>query len=159
MWNEQDLKQMEVKGITTAQIDRQLERFALGFPWLRIQAVATVGNGIVRLTPNDESGCIRSWQQFGGTIEKFVPASGAASRMFKNLYAFVQSGRSVPSTDFEREFFAHIQQFAFYYTLNKTCVKLHGLNVVKLMEAERELDAGEAMDGPAAFAKLRARYE
>lgn len=29
----------------------------------------------------------------------------------------------------------------------------------KLMEAERELDAGEAMDGPAAFAKLRARYE
>ena len=145
MWNEQDLKQMEAKGITTAQIDRQLERFALGFPWLRIQAVATVGNGIVRLTPNDESGCIRSWQQFGGTIEKFVPASGAASRMFKNLYAFVQSGRSVPSTDFEREFFAHIQQFAFYYTLNKTCVKLHGLNVVKLMEAERHVDVVRAL--------------
>ncbi len=36
MWNEQDLKQMETKGIDTAQIDQQLERFAQGFPWLRI---------------------------------------------------------------------------------------------------------------------------
>lgn len=145
MWNEQDLKQMETKGIDTAQIDQQLERFAQGFPWLRIHSVATVGHGIVRLTPKDENGCIQSWKQFDGTIEKFVPASGAASRMFKNLYAFINSGHATPETDFEREFFAHIQQFAFYPTLSKTCLRLHGMNIAKLIEENRHVDVVRAL--------------
>ena len=140
MWNDQDLKQMAAKGIATAQIDRQLARFAQGFPWLRIKSVATAEDGIVRLTAQQQSSCIQSWKQFGGTIEKFVPASGAASRMFKDLYAFVNSGRMVPETDFEREFFDHIQQFAFYPALNKACVRLHGLPLSKLTEAGRHVD-------------------
>lgn len=145
MWNEQDIKQMEAKGLTTEQIDKQLARFAQGFPWLRIQAVATAGNGIVRLSTKDENSCIQSWKQFDGTIEKFVPASGAASRMFKNLYAFVNSGRSVPETDFELSFFDHIQQFAFYSTLNKTCVKLYGTPIPMLIEAGRHVDVVRAL--------------
>ena len=55
MWNDQDLKQMAAKGIATAQIDRQLARFAQGFPWLRIKSVATVEDGIVRLTAQQQS--------------------------------------------------------------------------------------------------------
>ena len=145
MWNDQDLKQMEAKGITTAQIDRQLERFAQGFPWLHIETAATVENGIVSLTPKQESSCIQSWKQFDGTIEKFVPASGAASRMFKDLYAFVNSGRTEPETQFERAFFEHIQQFAFYSSLNKTCVRLHEMSVSKLIEAGRHVDVVRAL--------------
>ena len=53
MWNDQDLKQMEAKGITTAQIDRQLERFAQGFPWLHIETAATVENGKLYLYLSD----------------------------------------------------------------------------------------------------------
>lgn len=140
MWNEHDLKQMESKGITTAQIDKQLERFDQGFAWLRLEDVATVDNGIVRLSPKQESSCIQSWRQFDGSIEKFVPASGAASRMFKDLYAFVNSGRTAPTTDFERTFFDHIQHFAFYSALNKACLRLHEQTVPKLIEAGRHVD-------------------
>ncbi len=147
-WNEHDMKQMEVKGISTEKIDEQLQRFAQGFPWLRIEAVATVENGIVRLSPKQESGCIQSWKAFGGTIEKFVPASGAASRMFKDLYAFVNSGRMTPETDFERAFFSNVQQFAFYPTLNKACVKRYDMNILKLMDAGRHADVARTLLEP-----------
>ena len=36
---------------------------------------------------------------------KFVPASGAASRMFKNMFAFVDADYDVPTTDFEKKYF------------------------------------------------------
>ncbi|MDL2306159.1 DUF4301 family protein, partial [Bacteroides sp. OttesenSCG-928-D19] len=52
------------------------------------------------------------------TIVKFVPASGAASRMFKNLFEFLDADYDEPSTGFEKAFFDNISQFAFYNELN-----------------------------------------
>lgn len=42
---------------------------------------------------------------------KFVPASGAATRMFKDLYAFLEDEKE---TGFIEQFFAHLEEFAFY---------------------------------------------
>ena len=78
MLNQDDLKLIEAKGITESTIDAQLKRFAVGFPALKIEAVATVENGIVRLDDKKATQCLRLWKEFTGTIEKFVPASGAA---------------------------------------------------------------------------------
>ena len=111
MLNENDLQLIENKGITASQIDEQINRFEKGFPHLRIHSVATVGNGIMRLGEKDINHYIKLWrqaQQHGTTIEKFVPASGAASRMFKNMFAFTTSGRTTPETDFEKQYFDNI---------------------------------------------------
>ncbi|MBQ6079360.1 MAG: DUF4301 family protein [Muribaculaceae bacterium] len=148
MWNEKDQRLMSDKGITESVIEAQLKRFETGFPWLKLAAVATVGNGIIRLDPKKETQCIKSWKEFQGggtTIEKFQPASGAASRMFKNLFAFVNEGKAAPDTDFERQFFEGITQFAFYPQLNKTCVSLYQNNVGELMEAGRYVDILKAL--------------
>jgi len=148
MFSENDKKVMAAKGITEASIEGQLKRFETGFPWLRLEAAATVGNGITRLDVKQQTQCIKTWKEFqggGATIEKFQPASGAASRMFKNLFAFVNEGKSAPETDFERQFFDNITLFAFYPQLNKTCVNLYQHNVGELTAQGRYADVLEAL--------------
>lgn len=150
MLQEQDLKQIEQLGITAEQLQAQLERLGNGFPWLKIEAVATVGNGIMRLSPQQQSQAMKRWKAFqaaGGRIEKFVPASGVASRMFKNLFAFVAAGKTEPETDFEQTFFSRIEQFAFFGELNKTCQRLYGQGVQDLMAGSRYADVVKALLG------------
>ena len=148
MLTTQDLAQLERKGIKPAVIDEQLKRFETGFPYLAIEAVATIGNGIVRLDDEAIAACLKSWTEFrrgSGTIEKFVPASGAASRMFKDLFAFANGDHDEPLTDFEQKFFARINNFAFYPLLNKACVKLHGKDVAELVAEGRRRDVAHAL--------------
>ena len=148
MWNENDKKQMAAKGITEPVIEAQLKRFETGFPWLKLEAAATVGHGIMRLDAKQQTQCAKVWKDFqgeGASIEKFQPASGAASRMFKNLFAFINEGKTAPETDFEREFFGNITLFAFFPQLNKTCVSLYQSNVAELIEAGRYADVLKAL--------------
>ena len=148
MLNDNDKKLMANKGITEPVIEAQLKRFETGFPWLKLEAAATMGKGITRLDPKQQSQCMKLWKEFqagGATIEKFQPASGAASRMFKNLFAFINEGKSAPETDFEKQFFDGITQFAFFTQLNKTCVGLYQKNVNELVEAGRYADVLKAL--------------
>ena len=59
MLNEKDLKLMSGKGITEPVIEAQLKRFETGFPWLKLEAAATVGNGITRLDAKQQTQCIK----------------------------------------------------------------------------------------------------
>lgn len=148
MLNPSDLKFVENKGISEEMIDAQLKRFQTGFPYLKINAVATVGNGIKKFTPEEVSKCMNSWSEFqqtGNTIEKFVPASGAASRMFKNMFAFATSGNTIPTTDFEKTYFENITKFAFYSDLNNACKKIHSQSVQELMAEEKYVEIAKAM--------------
>ena len=148
MFNDNDKKLMASKGITEAVIEAQLKRFETGFPWLKLEAAATVGQGITRLDAKQQAQCIKVWKGFqsgGAIIEKFQPASGAASRMFKNLFAFINEGKAAPETDFEKQFFEGITLFAFYPQLNKTCVNLYQSNVSELTAAGRYADVLKAL--------------
>lgn len=148
MLTKEDFALIEAKGITQEMIDTQLANFNNGFPYLKIDSVATVGNGIVAIDDAEASKYIKQWNEFkdgGGTIEKFVPASGAASRMFKNIFAFVTDNKPAPETDFEKEFFANITKFAFYPLLNKACVDMYKLSINELVEAGRYVDVARAL--------------
>ena len=150
MLNEKDKSLLQAKGISEETLEAQLKRFATGFPYLKIKTVATVGNGIKRLSDKEIKECVKSWKAFqatDGTIEKFVPASGAASRMFKNMFAFVASGNSEPATDFEKEFFGNIDKFAFYGDLNKACKNLYGQDTHTLIAGGRCREVAQAMLG------------
>ena len=143
MLTQEDLKLLEEKGITTDMLDRQIARFKSGFPYLKVKSAATVGDGIRRLTDTVTEYYTELWNSRlaeGCKVVKFVPASGAASRMFKNLFEFVSSGRREPETDFEKKFFDGIKKFAFYDALNEACVKKHGKDIESLMSACRYVD-------------------
>ena len=140
MFTDKDLKTIEKKGLSMAVIEEQLNRFKNGFPFLEVKSAASINNGIVKLNTMEETECIYTWQEFllrGGSVEKFVPASGAASRMFKNMFAFLSADYSEPQTAFEKEFFNGVKKFAFYEELNDACKKCTGKDIDTLV-ADKE---------------------
>ncbi len=137
MLSEKDLKQIAAKGITAEQLEQQLEDFKHGFPFLRIEAAASVGRGIMAPTDAEREAYIKKWEQYkaeGHKIVKFVPASGAASRMFKNMFAFMNGDHDEPQTDFEKEYFNNIEKFAFYGALNEKCKENDGKTIPELIK-------------------------
>ena len=136
MLSQNDLKQIALKGITPEQIDVQMGEFRTGFPFLRLDAAASVGNGIVAPDVKERGMYEQCWNDYkasGHRIVKFVPASGAASRMFKDMFAFVDAPYDVPTTDFEKRFFDNIERFAFYAELDAACQKNEGKGIKALM--------------------------
>ena len=134
--SEKDLKQIAQRGITPEQIETQLHQFETGFPFLRLDAAAAVGNGIVAPTEEERKKYVAAWQAYkaqGRRVVKFVPASGAASRMFKNMFAFVDAPYDVPTTDFEKKYFQDIEKFAFYDALDAVCQKNLGKDIKTLL--------------------------
>ena len=136
MLSERDLKQIADKGISEKQIENQLNEFKTGFPFLRLEAAASVEHGIVATTEESRAKYEKSWEQYkaaGKKVVKFVPASGAASRMFKDMFAFVDAEYDKPTTDFEKKYFENIEKFAFYGELNDVCVKNEGKDISTLL--------------------------
>ena len=136
MLQEKDLKQIAQRGISEEQIKTQLHQFETGFPFLRLEAAAAVGRGIVAPTEEERKQYVEAWEQYkaaGHRIVKFVPASGAASRMFKNMFAFVDAPYDVPTTDFEKKYFDEIENFAFYDALDAVCQKNEGKGIKALI--------------------------
>ena len=137
MLSNQDLNQIASLGITEEMVEHQLEEIKNGFPFLKIDSAASVGNGILRLSSEEMAEYISHWESYsaeGHKIVKFVPASGAASRMFKNLFAFLNADYDVPTTDFEKSFFDNIKKFAFKKQLCNKCKDNEGLSVCNLLK-------------------------
>ena len=138
MLTQQDLKQLAQKGISEQQIETQLGQFKTGFPFLKLEAAAAIGHGIVAPDATAGRKYVETWQQYkaaGRKVVKFVPASGAASRMFKDMFAFVDADYDKPTTDFEKKYFDNIQKFAFYQELDAVCQKNEGKGIKELMAA------------------------
>lgn len=123
----EDKELLAQKGITEAQIAEQLACFRSGFPYLKLDAAASIEKGILAPGPEEQKEFLDAWDAYthtDKTIVKFVPASGAASRMFKNLFEFLDAEYSEPSTKFEQTFFDSIEKFAFYDDLNEACIHI-----------------------------------
>ena len=115
MFTEKDLNDFAAVGITPAEAEKQISNFRNGFPFLHVAAPATVGNGISQLSSDDRKKYVELYDGYSGKILKFVPASGAASRMFKALFKAaddLDSGE--PLSDGACLFFDNISKFAFY---------------------------------------------
>lgn len=136
MFTEKDLSQLQEKGISQQQVDTQLNYFKTGFPFLKIINAASIKKGILKLSDKDEEKYLHAWQEYlegDKKVTKFVPASGAASRMFKDLYAFADADYNVPTTDFEKTFFDNLNKFAFYDALNYACKEHTGKTADELI--------------------------
>ena len=148
MLSQQDLNQLAAKGISEEKLNSQLEEFKTGFPFLKLEAAASVGKGIIAPTEADVKQYEEAWEQYkaqGHSIVKFVPASGAASRMFKDMFAFAYADYDVPTTDFEKKYFDNIEKFAFYDALDDACRKNLGAGVKELIANGRYKDVARNM--------------
>lgn len=138
--SERDKHQLKEKNLTPEDIDRQIEIFRKGFPFIKLDRPAIINDGIFAFSEKriDELVNYYQKQHQAYDIIKFVPASGAASRMFKNLYAFMQdyTGSAEQLKELEKQkdfnsvkyFLDHLHDFAFFCEL-KRIMRDSGYNI------------------------------
>jgi hypothetical protein len=128
MWSQNDLFQIYNKGISIQSLENQLDHFHKGFPFIRLLRPAIQNDGIMIFREEKMKELIALFQEQAPQLHvlKFVPASGAASRMFKHLFEFRESIRNIKipenyasDTSFNSVyyFFQNIHHFAFYNDL------------------------------------------
>jgi hypothetical protein len=129
MLTKDDLKQLHAKGIDPKTIETQVENFKRGFPYIDLVRPAIVGDGIKAFNAKDAKKLSYYYDSNSKKYEvlKFVPASGAASRMFKQLFEFlefftgsdtdIQKLNQDPKLKDVKTFFTRIKDFPFYEDL------------------------------------------
>jgi hypothetical protein len=150
-FNDRDLRQIQEKGLTPENVIKQIEVFRRGFPYTRLRRPCTVGDGVHVLKEEDlESlGERHRSSALSGRVMKFVPASGAAARMFKLLLSFntreeildeahiaSQAERNNPDYRKLQAFLKGIEHFAFVDPL-KQVMKEDGLDLENLLSSGR----------------------
>lgn len=136
MLTAEDKALLEKKGISEEKIAEQLACFEKGFPFLKLDGAASIEKGILAPAEEEMKAYLEAWDAYmqgEKKIVKFVPASGAASRMFKNMFEFLGAEYDVPTTDFEKKFFDNVHKFAFYGDLNAACEKNNGKGIDALV--------------------------
>lgn len=126
IFSEEDQIRLSEKGIDPRKAMRQIETFKEGIPFIHLSRAAVTGDGIVRLTIEEQEGFRSHYNQNKGKIRtlKFTPASGAASRMFKALFTFINEFNP-DQTSFEgyinrpdqkdvKVFYEGLERFPFY---------------------------------------------
>jgi hypothetical protein len=136
-FNKHDLEDIRSRGIPPDQASDQIEIFKRGLPFIRLLRPCTVEEGITALDDQDIKRLSRIYEKacLSGRAVKFVPASGAASRMFKlllNKKDDYLNGSAKKNPDYERflMFFEEIERFPFYEKLASVMSK-KGLDIKK----------------------------
>ena len=118
MFSKEDLQQIEQHGLTQAQVEQQIENFRKGFPYLKIVRAAAAGDGVLVMSDEQITQAEARYNDAAANIKmvKFVPASGAATRMFKELFEYVNDDKRTPGID---KLLDNIEKFAFWPELSK----------------------------------------
>lgn len=178
MLSESDKKQIIGRGSTIENVETQIQNFKTGFPLLILDSTATTKHGIRKISQLDQVNLLRSYDSLKAdrTMVKFVPASGAASRMFKSLFSFIEeykgtdedyrifsNGESFPDV---YQFFREIENFAFYGDLKEAYnvdgeglheahLKHRFVNILKVLLTASGLDYGQLPKGLLKFHRYK----
>jgi len=178
IFSEKDIKQIEQKGLSLKKVKNQIELFETGIPFINLVAEATINEGILRLSEKEIQESMSFYESKKDIISilKFVPASGAATRMFKFLYSFLEE------YDLEKEsinsyinghknndlslFFIGLDKFPFYNIVQKQLqesypnydslsINEQRLKFVEIILNEDRLDYGNFPKGLLPFHKYK----
>lgn len=114
-FSSQDLQDLQARGIAPSEAERQLGLFRTPPAPARLERPATVGDGILRLSEAQQA----KYERLGlgllsqGKVSKLVPASGAATRMFKDFLAALETAEGMPAGPVA-EALTNVERFAFY---------------------------------------------
>lgn len=113
-----DISHIENHELSINKIEKDIDYLKKGFPSLEVVKPATLNDGIITFSPEEEETLIENYQNSEVEAIKFVPASGAASRMFRSLHQFMEE---YPATQMDFETFLHQDHykdlFGFFNTM------------------------------------------
>jgi hypothetical protein len=143
-----DLLRIENHHLSIEKIEKDIDYLKKGFPSLEVVKPATLNDGIIILDPQEEDELISIYQKSKLEAIKFVPASGAASRMFRMLHQFMEE---YPASQIDFETFLHqddykdlvsffdaIEHLPFYEDL-KFALKGKGVDFDSLSQGDKAL--------------------
>ena len=139
-WSARDLKRIALEGLTIEEVERQLALFRQGVSPVRLNRPCHVGDGIVLLSQKEQKHFIAAYEEALRTkrFMKFVPASGAASRMFKEWHRCLHERGF--TTEAEREAFVRdLKRYAFFQDLKNT-IAAKGRDIEDLIRAKADAD-------------------
>lgn len=122
------------RGSEIAIVKKQIDDFKTGFPYLNLDRPATIGDGITKLSNEQIDSFVKNYEALtdGQKLLKFVPASGAATRMFKELFEYLASGQMNSGTE---QFISGLKGFAFLNELTES-LKKQGHHLDDLIESK-----------------------
>lgn len=134
----QDLRQIKALGLSKRDVERQIAVYAKGPTWLKLDRPCTQGDGILSLTPAQRKKLILQFETEAGNymLLKFVPASGAASRMFGSWFIAAAQG-SFGNAGLDRSFLSDLRKMPFISLLEKhdaACLMISQKNVRAVLE-------------------------
>ncbi len=161
MFSEADLERFKEKNISREEIEYQLMKFRTGFPPADIIEPATIGNGIRVFSKEDKDMLRKRFDEEAGSMElkRFIPASGAASRMFKSLFHafeelrtldYAAQGQWINEHHDIQQFFDQLEHYPFTDELELTGNESHA-EVLELLLTPRKLNYGNLPKGLLAF--------
>ena len=118
MFTQEEITQIEAHGLSVAAVEKQIENFRNGFPALPVVRAAAGGDGVKQL---DAESVAEREAYYNDNLKniktiKFVPASGAATRMFKELFEYVNDDKRTAGID---KLIVNLEKFAFFPELAK----------------------------------------
>ncbi len=118
MFNHEDILQIEARGLSVSEVEKQIENFRNGFPSLPVVRAASGGDGILQFSEDE---IVAAEELYNSRVKelrtlKFVPASGAATRMFKELFEYVNDDKRTAGID---KLITNLEKFAFFAELAK----------------------------------------
>lgn len=137
-WSARDREQIAAHGLSIDEIERQLECYRRGFPPVRLNRSCGLGDGIVEISETDQERLLDLYEEVGRTrrLVKFVPASGAASRMFQEWYRLLDAGGSFDE-DARAIFSRNLKRYAFFPDLQAAMVS-EGRDIENLIANRQE---------------------
>jgi len=152
MFSEREIEQIEQRGSEVKEVEKQIENFVNGFPYLAANRAASVGDGILKFDEEEVDHYQKLYKEKSivKKIIKFVPASGAASRMFKELFSFLENN-DFDGNKAAQAFISGLQDFAFYEQL-VSGLSSKGIDIEEALESKNyavivnELLASDGMD-------------
>jgi hypothetical protein len=150
-FTDQDYRQMDALEISKSQVQAQVDIFKKADSFVHLGRTCTVENGVIKIPPHEIAGYLRQHEKAAqnNRFMKFVPASGAATRMFQALLAFynqpsspVCKGSHLESSgEFSLEcrflrFMSQMQHFAFFDDLEAAIIR-DGLHLGSLIQEGR----------------------
>lgn len=132
MFRPEDIRQITARGSQFEVIEQQIENFITGFPFLKITEACSNYHGLIKLSDSEIQKYISFFEEkvsSGLELIKFVPASGASSRMFKSLFSALEDWQKniVTSENINDKeivmFLNQLDEFAFYDDLKELALK------------------------------------
>ena len=134
-FTDEDIERIEAEGLNEEKVLFQLEEFKRGAPFARLTRPCTIGDGITVIPEDEREGLIAAHDEAAGNgrMLKFVPASGAASRMFKDWHRSYENGELDFTPGKGMIFAGELKRYAFYNDV-RDIISREGYNIDDLIK-------------------------